>query len=574
MWVRYPRTSHLPWSPGATADDVRLADLSGLVGREVVVTGKLDGENTTLYRDGLHARSPDSAHHPSRAWVKALHGAVSGLIPVGWRVCGENLYARHSLAYDDLDSWFYAFSVWAGDRCLGWDETVRFTRRLGVPVPPVLWRGVFDERALRALRLDPSRQEGYVVRTVDGFDRAEFPGRVAKWVRPGHVRTDRHWMSAPVVPNGRGAAGALWDVRAGLPVDVPALLAAVGMANSGSDSGSGAAAGEVGALARLDLADRRGDARLVGVLATLLHRVPRPLLRLAGPLGVPLARRVADVVALHRLLHRGFPDAERRAGLVRLSVAADPGVLHAVAAAVASGAEERDQVAWSALHAEEAGLLAEDPLGRLRSGVREALAGFAAEVGDRCWAHAREAFGAGRVTTAAEAVAATWRWRAGDFPKLVVLSGPAGSGKSTFARTLPGVEVVSLDDLREARGSRSDQRANGEVLRTGLRRLDEALARRGASVVWDATSLDRRQRAVVRDVADRHGALVTHAVLVVDEETVVRRNAAREHRVPAEVVAAQLARFSPPCAGEAHRTWYVGPDGAVADVAGALDGEA
>ena len=137
MRVHYPRTPHLPWSPGATSDDVRTTDLSGFTGREVVVTEKLDGENTTLYSDGLHARSLDSAHHPSRAWVKSLQGLVGASIPPGWRVCGENVFARHSLPYDDLASWFYAFSVWDGDRCLDWDRTVRFTRDRGMPVPPV-----------------------------------------------------------------------------------------------------------------------------------------------------------------------------------------------------------------------------------------------------------------------------------------------------------------------------------------------------------------------------------------------------------------------------------------------------
>ncbi|NUT97860.1 MAG: AAA family ATPase [Saccharothrix sp.] len=559
MWIRYPRTAHLPWSPGATADDVRLADLDGLARREVVVTEKLDGENTTLYRDGVHARSLDSAHHPSRAWVKALHGAVAARIPAGWRVCGENLFARHSLAYDDLDSWFYAFSVWDGDRCLGWDETVRFARTLGIPVPRVLWRGVFDERAVRGLRLDLSRHEGYVVRTVDGFERDAFAQRVAKWVRREHVRTDRHWMLGPVVPNGRGVAGALWDVRAGLAVDVPGLVAAVG-------------AGDTGAVARLEMPDRDGDARLAGVLAALLHEVPRTrLLSRLVPWGMPLARRVADLVGLCRVLHRSFPDDERRAGLVRLGVAVDVGVLHAVARAVARGDEERDQVAWSALYAEDSGLLDADPLGWLRSGLRDAVG--VGDVGDRCWAHAREAFADGRVSTVAEAAALTWRWRDGEFPRLVVMCGPAGSGKSTFVHGLDGVDVVSLDDLRAARGSRADQRANGDVLREGLRRLDAALAR-GGTVVWDATSLNRPQRSVLRDVADRHGALVTHAVLVVDEDEAARRNAGREHRVPAEVVAAQWARFSPPYPGEAHRTWYVDRDAAVADVAGSLGGEA
>ncbi|MET3986910.1 hypothetical protein ABIC27_004807 [Streptomyces sp. PvR034] len=48
MRTHYPRTPHLPWSPGATPDDVRAGDLSGLPGlrgREVVVTEKLDGSN-------------------------------------------------------------------------------------------------------------------------------------------------------------------------------------------------------------------------------------------------------------------------------------------------------------------------------------------------------------------------------------------------------------------------------------------------------------------------------------------------------------------------------------------------
>lgn len=141
MRTHYPRTAHLPWSPGATSDDVRIADLAALTGREVVVTEKLDGENTTLYADGLHARSLDSAHHPSRGWVKALQGRIGARVPDGWRVCGENLFARHSIPYKDLESFFYGFSVWDGERCLDWDRTVEFLRDLGIPVPPVLWRG-------------------------------------------------------------------------------------------------------------------------------------------------------------------------------------------------------------------------------------------------------------------------------------------------------------------------------------------------------------------------------------------------------------------------------------------------
>ncbi|CAM5648565.1 AAA family ATPase [Streptomyces viridifaciens] len=594
MRVHYPRTPHLPWSPGAAADDIRTGDLSGLTGSEVVVTEKLDGENTTLYADGLHARSLDSAHHPSRAWVKGLQSRIGPRIPAGWRVCGENLFARHSIPYTDLDSWFHGFSVWTDqDRCLDWDDTVRFLRRLGVPTPRVLWRGRYDERALRALRLDLDRQEGYVVRTVRGFPRAEFGGRIAKWVRPQHVRTDTHWMHAAVVENGLGPTAALWEVRSGQLPELPLLAESLGIPELHCSADELA-----DVSARLDELGRTGDARLAGVLATALRTTrrdraasqlsPRPAApqlapRLADRLGLPLARRVADLVGLHSGLQQPYPDEERRAGLVRLAAAADLGVLHAVAAAAAPGPAEREQVAWSALHAEDAGLLDADPLAWLRTGLREALADLApdgpdaadpADAADRCWAQAREAYALGRISTVEEAVAATWRWRDGRFPRLVHLSGPSGSGKSTFAAALPGVPTrISLDDLRAALGSRADQRHNPEVLRTGLARLDTALADAAATVVWDATSLNREQRSHVHGIARRRDALVTQVVLLVGEQELLRRNAVRPHPVPSEVLTAQLHRFSPPHPGQAHRTWYVGPGGTVGDTAGSLDSE-
>ncbi len=572
MRTHYPRTPHLPWSPGASADDVRAAGSAGLAGREVVVTEKLDGENTTLYADGLHARSLDSGHHPSRAWVKALQGRIGPGIPAGWRVCGENLYARHSIPYENLDSWFYGFSVWDGEHCLDWDRTVRFLRGLGVPTPRVLWRGTFDERALRRLRLDTARQEGYVVRAAAGFARADFGSRVAKWVRGGHVQTGTHWMYAEVVPNGLGPAAPLWAVRSGAEPDVGALSAAVG-----TDPDTAADIADVlEAAARIDAMGRTGEDRLAGVLAAALRREPRARVaaRLAaGPAGMGLARRVGDLLGLYPYLQRPFPDADRRAGLVRMAAAADLGVLHALAGALADGPGARECVEWSALWAEEAGLVGgPDPLESLRAALREPLAGLDADAADRCWAQARRAFADGRISGAAveEAVAATWQWRDGSFPRLVQLCGPSGSGKSTFGRGLPGVDAyVCLDDLRTARGSRTDQRANADVLREGLDRLDAALAR-GGTVVWDATSLTDQQRGLAGAVARRRDALVTHAVVLVEEAELERRNGVRPHPVPPQVLASQLHRFSPPYAGRAHRTWYVGAGGDVEDTAGTL----
>ena len=203
MYVKYPRTRHLPWSLGTTNDDVKVKDLSHFDGREVVVTEKMDGENTTMYRDHIHARSLDSRHHPSRSWVKALHQSVAHNIPLGWRVCGENLYAKHSVGYDDLNSYFMVFSIWDEDnKALSWDETVEYSELLGLETVPVLWRGEWDEKVIRSVKVDTESSEGYVVRYADSFHYDEFGVSLAKWVRENHVQTETHWMHQQVVPNG------------------------------------------------------------------------------------------------------------------------------------------------------------------------------------------------------------------------------------------------------------------------------------------------------------------------------------------------------------------------------------
>lgn len=202
---KYPRTRHLPWSPGAGPDDLISEQVEHFVGQRVIVTEKMDGENTTLYRDHSHARSLDGRHHPSRTWLKAMHASIAHELPEGWRLCGENLYARHSIAYEALPSYFMLFSVWDADnRCLDWDSTVEWAELLGLETVPVLYDGVFDAEWLHGLDLDLDldRCEGYVVRLASSFDYAEFGESVAKWVRPNHVQTDQHWMHQEVVPNG------------------------------------------------------------------------------------------------------------------------------------------------------------------------------------------------------------------------------------------------------------------------------------------------------------------------------------------------------------------------------------
>lgn len=202
--VKYPRTPHLPWSEGATSDDKVVKGVAQFEGRQVVVTEKMDGENTTMYRDQIHARSLDGKGGEDRAWVTQLWSQIRFDIPMGWRICGENLWACHSVHYTGLKSYFYGFSIWdEGNNALSWDDTAEYFGMLGIVSAPVIYQGVWDEAAIRSLSkgMNLEQTEGYVVRLADSFHYDNFGASVAKFVRKGHVQTDKHWRTQKFVPN-------------------------------------------------------------------------------------------------------------------------------------------------------------------------------------------------------------------------------------------------------------------------------------------------------------------------------------------------------------------------------------
>lgn len=202
-WVKYPRTKHLPWSRGYSEDDIRLADISNFEGYEVVITEKMDGESCSIYRDGHHARSLDSGSHESRNWITRIWSQIRFDIPEAWRICGENLYAKHAIYYENLESYFYGFSIWNENNiCLSYDETIEWFKLIGIAHVPVLYRGIFNEEEIKKIQLDTDIQEGYVVRKAHSFHYDDFSSSVAKWVRPKHVQPNtKFWFLQDITPN-------------------------------------------------------------------------------------------------------------------------------------------------------------------------------------------------------------------------------------------------------------------------------------------------------------------------------------------------------------------------------------
>ncbi len=201
-YVKYPRTLHMPWSEGMSDDDRMHKDLSFFNGKEVVVTEKMDGENTTIYNNYIHARSVDGESHWTQSPARKFAATIGYNIPEGWRICLENLYATHSIKYDDLSTYFMVFSIWnERNQCLSWDETIEWADLLNLTLVPVLYRGIWDEKVIKSLWNPKAGKEGYVVRLADRFDYGQFKLAVGKFVRKNHVTTNHHWKFSKIELN-------------------------------------------------------------------------------------------------------------------------------------------------------------------------------------------------------------------------------------------------------------------------------------------------------------------------------------------------------------------------------------
>lgn len=204
--LKYSRTPHFPWSPSPTSDDKVLSSVNHFFNKEVVVSEKLDGECTGMTNELCHARSLDSKDHPSRHWVKQLHASIKSEIPDGWKIFGENLYAKHSIHYANLPTYFFVFGIYTDKNiCLSWDDTKEWCSLMNLCTVPELYRGIWNEDHIKSLWKGTSvfggTGEGYVVRVAESFHYDQFWGSVAKWVREDHVQTSEHWMEQAVVKN-------------------------------------------------------------------------------------------------------------------------------------------------------------------------------------------------------------------------------------------------------------------------------------------------------------------------------------------------------------------------------------
>ena len=248
--VKYPRTRHLRGSRlGPGDEDLTQAPFSEIFGRHIVIEEKIDGANSAISFDGegnllLQSRGHylDGGHRERhynllKQWANNNVDVFFDVLGTKYIMYGEWMYAKHTVFYDALPSYFMEFDIYDRENGVFLDTPSRkvLTDKMGiVSSVPVLASGVFHSKEeivslignsnyisenhienLRALatrldldverqvrETDPSRlMEGLYIKveenglTVDRF----------KFVRQGFIQavmeSGSHWQSRPIIPN-------------------------------------------------------------------------------------------------------------------------------------------------------------------------------------------------------------------------------------------------------------------------------------------------------------------------------------------------------------------------------------
>ena len=134
-------------------------------------------------------------------------------------------------------------------------------------------------------------------------------------------------------------------------------------------------------------------------------------------------------------------------------------------------------------------------------------------------------------------------------PRLILLVGIPGSGKTTYAKelaeALSNAVHLSSDTIRaELYGDESIQGDPSEVFSLMQKRAVEAL-NEGCSVLYDATNITRKDRSSIIGMCPKFAKIEAH-IIWAPIETCIERDSQRDRTVGKEVIDRMLKRFQSP----------------------------
>jgi len=205
--IKYPRTPHFQFSPEVHSDDkvISLKYLGHFLSTRVIISEKIDGGCTDLSEDVFARSHSTPTDCETFDYIKNVHfHSKRHLFNKDYSYYGENTYAIHSIKYEDLDDSFYLFHVLDRVRnvFLSWDDVLKESKRIGFQVVPIVYDGEVDNMAFVNKFMDKeikkeskygSVREGFVMRVAGEIPFEDFGEYVGKYVRKGHVQSDKHW---------------------------------------------------------------------------------------------------------------------------------------------------------------------------------------------------------------------------------------------------------------------------------------------------------------------------------------------------------------------------------------------
>lgn len=248
--MKYPRTPHLAGSRLQPGDeDLSQAAFSQIQGRHLVIEEKIDGANSAVSfgPDGgllLQSRGHyltggyrERHYDLMKQWANVHRDSFYRILGKRYIMYGEWMYAKHSIYYDALPSYFMEFDIYDREKGLFLDTPSRreLTGQMPVSSVPVLACGEFQDigQVLGCLTQSRYIREGHMERLREyclknGHDpekrcgetdpsammeglylKIEEGGKVAgrlKYVRASFAQavdqSGTHWIDRPIVPNG------------------------------------------------------------------------------------------------------------------------------------------------------------------------------------------------------------------------------------------------------------------------------------------------------------------------------------------------------------------------------------
>nr|WP_321476740.1 RNA ligase family protein [uncultured Paludibaculum sp.] len=198
-------------------EDLAVVDAPDLEGLPLVIEEKLDGSNSGIsFEEGalvLQSRGHVLTGGPRerqfdlfKRWASSHRDSLWRILRNRYLMYGEWLYARHTIAYDELPHYFLEFDILDRETRSFLSTDRRHALLAGSPVQsvPILARGAvhaWDKLVTRSRCSSSELMEGlYIKWEADGHVLGRY-----KYVRRGFLQavanSETHWMDRPIEPN-------------------------------------------------------------------------------------------------------------------------------------------------------------------------------------------------------------------------------------------------------------------------------------------------------------------------------------------------------------------------------------